>query len=135
VSLHVLKTNSLSRRNCGQCSNLIHDEIFDLTRCRSNVPSAEANEIGESRVSAYRHSMLSSQGNGLAHHTRVARMKTTRNARRRNGGHEKRVLAELVSSEGLPHIRIEIQTHYCEDTRVILPTYLATVKTRTRRFS
>jgi hypothetical protein len=125
----------LSRCHRGECPDLIHDEILDLTLRRSNVPPPESNEVGKAWVGTHRNAMLPGQRDCLAHDPRVASVESARDAGRRNGGHEKGVLAELIRSKRLPHIGVEIYAHCCEDSRVILPTFLTTEKERTSGFS
>jgi hypothetical protein len=135
VRLHVLKAQALSGSDCGECPNLVYDQILNLTRRRSNVSSAEPNQVGKSRVGTHRNAMLPSQSDRLAHDPGVARVKSARDAGRCNGRHQEGVLAELVGPKRFTHIGIEIYAHCCEDSRVILPTFLATEKDRTSRFS
>jgi hypothetical protein len=135
MSLHVLNAQALGGSDCGKCPNLVHHQILNLTRRRSDVSSPESNQVRKSGVGTDRHAVSASQGDRLAHDPRVARVKSTRDAGRRNSGHQQGVLAELIRPKRFTHIGIEIYAHCCEDSRVILPTFLTTPKDGSSRFS
>jgi hypothetical protein len=79
--------------------------------------------------------MALSQCDSLSHDPGIAGVKAAGHAGGRYRRHQLHILAELVCAEGFADIRVQIESHYCEDSRVILPTFLSAWEARTSYFS
>jgi hypothetical protein len=95
----MLQAQAVSSRDRRECSNLVHDEVFDFTCRRAYLSPSEAHEVRKAGMNADGYAMLSSQSNRLTHDAGIAGVEAAGDVGRRDGGHQQRVLAELISPE------------------------------------
>ena len=100
----------MCRRDCSQRPNLIRDEIFDLARCGFDFAPSETNKVGESRMSDIG-PVFSSKRDRSTHHSRVARVESARNVGGRQDGNQFHVVPDLVGTERLADVAIQVNPH------------------------
>jgi hypothetical protein len=108
MSFYVLQAYALCGGHRCECTDLIHDQILDLTRRCAHIASPESDEVLKTGMSAYCHPVLTRESDCLPHHSWIAGMEPTGDIGGRNGRHQSRILAEFIGPERFAHIGVKV---------------------------
>ena len=100
--------------------DLRHDETIDVVLVQPELTTSKMLTVRKPRMRPDRHAGDLSQGHRPSHRLEIARVRSTRNVRRTDPGHE-----SLVMPRSLPEIAVEINREH--DERVFPPDRFATL--------
>ena len=111
MRLYVAERHSRGRREAEESADLIDEHVVNFLWRHLHRPSAEADEIRQSRVRTDPDTVRFRRGDRLPHHRRITAMKPAGDIGRRHVGHDRLVGTDLVGAEALSHVAIDVGVH------------------------
>ncbi|MCY1377163.1 hypothetical protein D9M69_647180 [compost metagenome] len=108
MGLDVGHPAALSRGHGLQCTHLVEDGGFQFLGRQLHGAAAETLQVGEGRVRTQAHAVGQREAHGLAHHDRVARMKTAGDVGAANHLQQRRVVAHAPGAEAFAEVGVEV---------------------------